>query len=123
MNRTLFLVITLLQPIGAYACFDGSAYGINFSDGMLFLLFSFLGLSSALTLRVLRGVFQLYLPFAVALVASILPTLEWMRWGYGDCGYGFLYATQICAGMLASLLLYELIAFYRQRRAENRGRP
>ena len=100
-------------------CFAGSQYGVNFADGLLFLLFSFLCLVIALTLRLLRGVFRLHLPIAVALAGSVLPTLECLRFGYGDCGYGFVEATQICAGLLASLLVYELALLYRDRRNES----
>lgn len=119
MDRISFAAFLLLQSTMALACFDGSQYGVNFADGLLFLLFSFLCLAIATTLRVLRGVFRLHLPIAVALVGSILPTLEWLRFGYGDCGYGFVEATQICAGLLASLLVYELVLLYRDRRNES----
>jgi hypothetical protein len=122
MNRAVIATTVLSLSTPAYACFDGTAYGYNFSDGLQFLYYSFFGLILAIALRVLRGSFRLYLPIGVALASAYLPARELWWWGNGDCGIGFVGATQNCAGVISLLLLYELVLLYRQKRNQARTR-
>lgn len=121
MNRVIITTAVLSLSRPAYACFDGSAYGYNFSDGLLFLFYSLIGFILVVALRVLRNNFRLYFPIVVAAASLVLPAWDLWWWGNGDCGYSFVKSSQLCAGAISLLLIYEVIRLYRYRRTKLRN--
>ena len=112
MSRIIILCVALLQTTTAFACSDGSSYDLSFTHALAFLLAACLGFVVAVVLRVLRKAFSLRLPIAALAVSAVLPTLEWLRWGNGDCGLGFVDASKLCALTISFYGMYELVRFY-----------
>ena len=113
-------MLVMILPTTGWTCFDGQWYGINYQDGVNSLFIAGIALVLAAVVQILANRFVWYVPVLVAAVAFVLPIVELLRWGNGDCGVGFVARSQLSVVVTGAFLVYEafrLHRYYRLRRA------